>query len=104
MYFEFHYLEIFLLQCLFSEQETLYNREFLWLLKRKKRSTLMGPCNTWKNGMDIERTDTFESQKDYKGTYGLIYDHTLFGFTLLWLNTTNSFFFFWRWVGRNNSR
>lgn len=53
----------------------------------------MGPCNTWKNGMDIERTDTFESQKDYKGTYGLIYDHTLFGFTLLWLNTTNSFFF-----------
>lgn len=54
----------------------------------------MGPCNTWKNGMDIERTDTFESQKDYKGTYGLIYDHTLFGFTLLWLNTTNSFFFF----------
>lgn len=54
----------------------------------------MGPCNTWKNGMDIERTDTFESQKDYKGTYGLIYDHTLFCFTLLWLNTTNSFFFF----------
>lgn len=29
--------------------------------KKKKGSTLMGPCNTWKDGMDVERTDTFES-------------------------------------------
>lgn len=62
MCFEFDYLEIPLFWCLLSEQGTLYNREFLWLLGRKDL-TLMDPCHIWKNGMDIGRRNKLELER-----------------------------------------
>lgn len=60
--FEFDYVEIPLLWCLLSEQGTLCNEEFLWLLGRKDL-TLTDPCHDWKNGMNIGRRNKRELER-----------------------------------------